>query len=135
MCFGKYVYPNQDQAFVPLELSENQNNCQLEIKAHWIKHQTCLLHGVTGSGKTMIYIKLIQEYLDKGLQVLYLVPEIALTTQLVSRLKYYFGEQLLEYHSDLGLKTKFAVWNAAMKHTQVFIGARSSIFYHLIDWD
>jgi len=124
----KYVYPNQEQAFVPLELSENQNNCQLKIKAHWIKHQTSLLHGVTGSGKTMIYIKLIQEYLDKGLQVLYLVPEIALTTQLVSRLKYYFGEHLLEYHSDLGLKTKSAVWNAAMKHTQVFIGARSSIF-------
>lgn len=124
----KYVYPNLDSAFIPLELSENQLSCQAEIKTHWTKHQTVLLHGVTGSGKTMIYIKLIQEYLDKGLQVLYLVPEIALTTQLVLRLKYFFGERLLEYHSDLGLKTKSAVWNAALKHSQVFVGARSSIF-------
>lgn len=124
----KYVYPNQQQTMIPLELSEVQNNCLAEIKSHWTKHQTSLLHGVTGSGKTMIYIRLIQDYLEQGMQVLYLVPEIALTTQLVMRLKYYFGEQLLEYHSDLGLKTKSAVWNAALQHPKVFVGARSSIF-------
>jgi primosomal protein N' (replication factor Y) len=69
------------------------------IKRHFSEGKTVLLHGVTGSGKTEIYIKLIQKALDSGKQVLYLLPEIALTTQIINRLRRFFGDQVGVYHS------------------------------------
>ena len=81
------------------DLNEHQQRALTEIKRAGTNKQVTLLHGVTSSGKTEIYAHLIREALDQSKQVLFLVPEIALTTQLITRLKRYFGERLLVYHS------------------------------------
>jgi len=80
-------------------LSEAQQIAFLEINNQFKIHQTVLLHGVTSSGKTEIYIKLIEEQIKIGRQVLYLVPEIGLTTQIINRLKTAFGDKAGIYHS------------------------------------
>jgi primosomal protein N' (replication factor Y) len=77
-----------------LVLSDAQETAFNEIKNSLVEKEVCLLHGVTSSGKTEIYIKLIEGYLETGKQVLYLLPEIALTTQLVSRLRLHFGDKV-----------------------------------------
>ena len=88
-----------------------------------------LLHGVTSSGKTEIYVKLILDYLKKNRQVLYLVPEIALTTQLVTRLKKYFGDKLLVYHSKYSLDQRTEIWKIVLNNPgKIILGARSSVF-------
>lgn len=88
-----------------------------------------LLHGVTSSGKTDVYIHLIQEQLAQSKSVLYLVPEIALTTQLTSRLQCVFGDQLLVYHSRISDAERVEIYQAAAQPTpRVIIGARSAIF-------
>lgn len=88
-----------------------------------------LLHGVTSSGKTDVYIHLIQEQLAQSKSVLYLVPEIALTTQLTSRLQCVFGDQLLVYHSRISDAERVEIYQAAAQSTpRVIIGARSAIF-------
>ena len=81
------------------ELNDYQENTLNKIVESFKKHNVTLLHGVTSSGKTELYVKLIDDVIKSGKQVLYLVPEIALTTQLVSRLQQYFGEQVAVYHS------------------------------------
>ncbi len=124
----KYEYPNQSKELIEIQLNAEQESSYEEIKKCLSNQQTVLLHGITGSGKTMMYLKIIQETLLQGKQILYLVPEIALTSQLVMRIKQYLGDDLLEYHSELSMKSKEAVWNAALKLNRVFIGARSSIF-------
>lgn len=93
-------------------------------------NSVCLLHGVTSSGKTEIYINLIKDVLAKGEQVLYLVPEIALTTQLITRLQSYFGEEVLIYHSKYSVNERVEVYNHVKNKTKgkIVIGARSSIF-------
>ncbi len=126
--FAKFEYPEEHKEARPILLSEDQIKARDFILQEWGKKSCVLLHGVTGSGKTMIYLDLMLKCIENGLQVLYLVPEIALTSQLVHRLKAHLAEHLLEYHSDLSPKAKIAVWNAAHKFTKVFIGARSSIF-------
>jgi primosomal protein N' (replication factor Y) len=128
MILDKYEYPNASQEPVAVQLNAEQKVSYDQIKESWKTNSTVLLHGVTGSGKTMIYLKIIQEILAAGKQILYLVPEIALTSQLVLRLKQYLGDDLLEYHSELSIKSKEAVWNAALKLNRVFIGARSALF-------
>lgn len=89
-----------------------------------------LLHGVTSSGKTEVYIHIIKKYLDAGEQVLYLVPEIALTTQLVSRLKYAFGDRVAVYHSKFGINEKAELWSDIRHNLRfpIVVGARSSVF-------
>lgn len=88
-----------------------------------------LLHGVTSSGKTDIYIHLIQDQLHQGKNVLFLVPEIALTTQLTSRLQCIFGDQLLVYHSRISDLERVEIYQAAAQPTpHVIIGARSAVF-------
>jgi primosomal protein N' (replication factor Y) len=114
-----------------LKLSAEQNNAFLEIKELYTNKEVCLLHGVTSSGKTEIYIKLIEEYLETGKQVLYLLPEIALTTQLVGRLRTYFGDKVAVFHSKYNNNERIEVWNQVLKNSQkaqVVIGARSALF-------
>ena len=111
-------------------LNEFQNTALNEIETHFIEKPIVLLHGVTSSGKTEIYIHLIQKVLDEGKQVLYLVPEIALTTQLTSRLKRVFGKRLGVYHSKFSDAERVEIWNNVLKDKtyDVIIGVRSSIF-------
>ena len=114
-----------------LQLSTAQQIAFEGIKASFIQKDVCLLHGVTSSGKTEIYIKLIQEYLQTGKQILYLLPEIALTTQLVGRLRTYFGNKVAVFHSKYSNNERVEVWNQVLinsEKAQVVIGARSSLF-------
>ena len=107
-----------------------------EIKEHFEQNKVTLLHGVTSSGKTEIYVRLIEEVLKKGKQVLYLLPEIALTTQLISRLQAFFGNQLSVYHSKYSVNERVEVWNNVKNHKEkasVVIGARSAIFLPFVD--
>ena len=114
-----------------LLLSTAQQIAFKGIKASFIQKDVSLLHGVTSSGKTEIYIKLIQEYLQTGKQILYLLPEIALTTQLVGRLRTYFGNKVAVFHSKYSNNERVEVWNQVLinsEKAQVVIGARSSLF-------
>jgi len=114
-----------------LQLSLAQQKAFEEIKASFTQKEVCLLHGVTSSGKTEIYIKLIEEYLETGKQILYLLPEIALTTQLVGRLRTYFGNKVAVFHSKYNNNERIEVWNQVLinsEKAQVVIGARSSLF-------
>ncbi|MGB1040713.1 MAG: replication restart helicase PriA, partial [Flavobacteriales bacterium] len=114
------------------ELSASQNIALNEIKTHFEEKNTVLLHGVTGSGKTEIYIQLIQEQIDKGKQVLYLLPEIALTTQIITRVRKKFGDKVGVYHSRYNSNERVEVWNELLKgkesRFQIIIGARSAVF-------
>ena len=117
------------------DLSEAQVHCADEIKSLWASGKDIvLLHGVTSSGKTDIYIHLIQEQLQTSKNVLYLVPEIALTTQLTSRLQKVFGDQLMVYHSRLTdaereeRYKKISNFQSPISNNYVVIGARSAIF-------
>ena len=114
-----------------LQLSEAQQTAFDEIKNSFIQKEVCLLHGVTSSGKTEIYIKLIEEYIKKEKQVLYLLPEIALTTQLVARLRDYFGNKVAVYHSKYSNNERVEVWQQVLERSpkaQIVIGARSALF-------
>ncbi|HYG03093.1 MAG TPA: primosomal protein N', partial [Chryseosolibacter sp.] len=110
-------------------LSEDQEKALQEIIASFNDHTVSLLHGVTGSGKTEIYISLIRKALEGGGQVLYLLPEIALTTQIVQRLKRIFGSSMGVYHSRFSDNERVEVWNGILTGKLKFvIGVRSSIF-------
>ncbi|UQD56812.1 primosomal protein N' [Flavobacterium sp. K5-23] len=114
-----------------LQLSVVQNKAFEEINNSFIEKEVCLLHGVTSSGKTEIYIKLIEGYLHEGKQVLYLLPEIALTTQLVGRLRAYFGNKVAVFHSKYNNNERVEVWNQVLNNSvkaQIVIGARSALF-------
>jgi primosomal protein N' (replication factor Y) len=114
-----------------LQLSTAQQTAFEGIKENFAQKDVCLLHGVTSSGKTEIYIKLIEEYIDSGKQVLYLLPEIALTTQLVGRLRTYFGNKVAVFHSKYNNNERVEVWNQVLQNSekaQVVIGARSALF-------
>ncbi|MGO4773757.1 primosomal protein N' [Flavobacterium sp. W22_SRS_FK3] len=114
-----------------LLLSDAQETAFDEIKNSLLEKEVCLLHGVTSSGKTEIYIKLIEEYLETGKQVLYLLPEIALTTQLVSRLRHHFGDKVAVFHSKYSNNERVEVWRQTLENSnkaQIVIGARSALF-------
>ena len=111
-------------------LSEFQQKAYDEIRTSFKEHSTTLLHGVTSSGKTEIYVKLIQEQLEKGKQVLYLLPEIALTSQIIERLQKYFGGSLSVFHSKYSVNERVEVWNNTLQNkpkAQLVLGARSSM--------
>ena len=113
------------------KLNEPQEVAFSEIKTSFKKHDVTLLHGVTSSGKTEIYVRLIEEVISKGGQVLYMLPEIALTTQLITRLQQYFGEKISVYHSKYSVNERIEVWNNVLnfkQKAQIIIGARSSLF-------
>ena len=109
--------PSQQMAFTSILESFRQKN-------------VCLLHGVTSSGKTEVYIHLIQEALKQGKQVLYLLPEIALTTQITERLKRVFGNRLGVYHSKFPDAERVEIWQKQLRNDEydVILGVRSSIF-------
>ncbi|MGB4415040.1 MAG: primosomal protein N' [Paludibacter sp.] len=111
-------------------LNEFQQTALSDIEKQFKIKPVVLLHGVTSSGKTEIYIHLIQKALDEGKQVLYLVPEIALTTQLTTRLKRVFGKRLGVYHSRFSDAERVEIWNNVLndKSYDVIIGVRSSVF-------
>ncbi|HRS40084.1 MAG TPA: DEAD/DEAH box helicase family protein, partial [Bacteroidia bacterium] len=100
------------------ELSENQQRALQQIQAALLEHPVALLHGVTSSGKTELYIHLIDEQLRAGRQVLYLLPEIALTTQLVQRLQRYFGAAVSVYHSRFNSNERVEVWKQVLHFDQ-----------------
>ncbi|MCF8461577.1 MAG: primosomal protein N' [Flavobacteriales bacterium] len=111
-------------------LTEVQDKAFEELSHSLIDKDAVLLHGVTGSGKTEIYIRLIQEHLANGNQVLYMLPEIALTTQIIKRLQEHFGEKVGIYHSKISDNERVEVWNKQLSDEpyQVILGARSSLF-------
>ena len=114
-----------------LLLSQAQQMAFNGIKDSFTQKEVCLLHGVTSSGKTEIYIKLIEEYLVTGKQVLYMLPEIALTTQLVGRLRAYFGDKVAVFHSKYNNNERVEVWKQVLENSpkaQIVIGARSALF-------
>ncbi|MDB2363947.1 primosomal protein N' [Flavobacteriales bacterium] len=117
-----------------LELSNDQEFALQGIESTFKEKDVILFHGVTGSGKTEVYVRLIKEQLDQGKQVLYLLPEIALTTQLINRLQKYFGTRVGVYHSRYNNHQQVEVWNAVMNEDEehpkydIILGARSSMF-------
>jgi primosomal protein N' (replication factor Y) (superfamily II helicase) len=114
------------------DLSPAQKTALEEIELGFEEDRVCLLHGVTGSGKTEIYVQLIQEQLDQGKQVLFLLPEIALTTQLIQRLSKYFGDQIGVYHSKFNQNERIEIWQHVLNNNpdkfRIILGARSAIF-------
>lgn len=122
----------QGEAVTPeKQLNEFQQKAYTEIKESFQTQNITLLHGVTSSGKTEIYVKLISETISAGKQVLFMLPEIALTTQIISRLQLYFGEKVSVYHSKYSIHERVEVWKNVMnshKKAQIILGARSSLF-------
>ncbi|CAL2108232.1 Primosomal protein N' [Tenacibaculum sp. 190524A02b] len=113
------------------QLNEFQEQAFKEIKSSFENNEVTLLHGVTGSGKTEIYVKLMKEVIEKGKQVLFLLPEIALTTQIITRLQRYFGNQVSVFHSKYSMNERVEVWNNVLENkskAQIILGARSSVF-------
>ena len=118
-------------------LAPSQEVALEKIKTSFKDKQVTLLHGVTGSGKTEIYVELIKEQLEKGKQVLFLLPEIALTTQLIQRLSAYFGDLIGIYHSKFNQNERVEIWNNVLRNNpkrfRIILGARSSIFLPFSD--
>lgn len=110
------------------KLTDQQVEAIKEIKESFIEKSTTLLHGVTGSGKTRVYIELIQEAIDRGEQVLYLLPEIALTTQIITRLQKIFGDDIAVYHSRLNNNERVELWKQIISGKKIILGARSGLF-------
>jgi primosomal protein N' (replication factor Y) (superfamily II helicase) len=116
-------------------LNKYQQQALEEIKTCFEKNQVTLIHGITASGKTEIYIHLIDEVLKQGKQALYLLPEIALTTQIIERLKHVFGTKVGIYHSRLNSQERVEIWKKVLQFQtnpkegyQVVLGARSALF-------
>jgi primosomal protein N' (replication factor Y) len=113
-------------------LSEEQQIALNAVKDHFKTKQTTLLHGATASGKTFIYIDLIRSAIERGESVLYLVPEIALTEQLIKRLEQYFSDKMAVSHSRFSQFEKVEIWQKANKgEIKLLIGPRSSLFMPL----
>jgi primosomal protein N' (replication factor Y) (superfamily II helicase) len=110
-------------------LNEEQERALKETQQLLEEKSTVLIHGVTGSGKTEVYIELIKQYIESGKQVLYLLPEIALTTQIISRLKKRFGNQIGVYHSKFNQNERIEIWQRVLSNEyKIILGARSSLF-------
>jgi primosomal protein N' (replication factor Y) len=118
-----------DQVKETFELNAEQTEAYQKILETYKEKNICLLHGVTGSGKTHIYAQLIQETINQGKQVLYLLPEIALTGQMIKRLKKYFGNQIMLSHSKFNENERVEIWNKLADHKiKIIMGARSALF-------
>jgi primosomal protein N' (replication factor Y) len=117
-----------------ITLNDEQSNAVKSIVENFKEKKVVLLHGITGSGKTEVYIKLIEKVIAQGKQVLFLLPEIALTAQIINRVRLYFGKDVGVYHSRYNQNERVEVWNKVLggvdeKSTyKIIIGARSAIF-------
>jgi len=126
--------PYDDAAFertLPLILTDQQEQAIEPIRnaITEAQHHVCLLHGITGSGKTEVYLQAIQQVIDQGREAIVLVPEIALTPQMVTRFKGRFGSKVAVLHSALSAGEKYDEWRKIQrKEVQVVVGARSAIF-------
>lgn len=113
-------------------LSDDQESALTEIRDVFTHQDVCLLNGVTSSGKTELYIHLIQETIEQGKQVLYILPEIALTSQIINRLRNVFGNKVGIYHSKFSDNERVEVWNTVLNGGEnaysIILGVRSSIF-------
>ena len=112
------------------KLTPHQQEAYQQVKSVFEKKDVCLLHGITSSGKTEVYIQLISDALDAGKQVLYLLPEIALTTQLTNRLQAVFGSDLAIYHSKINDNVRAEIWHKMISDNpyKIIIGVRSAVF-------
>jgi primosomal protein N' (replication factor Y) (superfamily II helicase) len=123
------LYFDEDEFSSDFILSESQQAALISIKDQFEQKDVVLLHGVTSSGKTQIYIRQIEEMINAGKQVLYLLPEIALTTHIIERLRQYFGSSIGVYHSRFNDNERVEVWQKVLNHEyKVVLGARSSVF-------
>jgi len=117
-----------------IALNEEQAQALESIETNFQEKNVVLLHGITGSGKTEVYIKLIEKVIAQGKQVLFLLPEIALTAQIINRLRKYFGKDVGVYHSRYNQNERVEVWNKVLggmgedSTYKIIIGARSAIF-------
>lgn len=118
----------EDELLETSELAAQQVRALTEIKTAFKDKQVALLHGVTGSGKTRVYVELIKEVIANGGQVLYLIPEIALTTQIIMRLEKIFGDQINVYNSRINDNKRVEVWQNVKEGTPLILGARSAMF-------
>ena len=123
------LYYEDNSEFSTFELSHTQQAVLEDIQDQFKEKEVVLLHGVTSSGKTEIYIRLVEEAIAAGKQVLYLLPEIALTTHVIERLRKYFGNDIGVYHSRFNDNERVEVWQKVLNHEyKVVLGARSSVF-------
>ncbi len=110
-------------------LSAGQSAALQSIQSQLTEHPVCLLHGITGSGKTQIFVALINEIMKQGKQALYMLPEIALTAQMIRRLKLYFGNSIAIYHSKFNPNERVEIWNKVKSgEIKIVLGARSALF-------
>ena len=110
-------------------LSDQQQIAFNDIKTQLNTHSVHLLHGITGSGKTQIYVALINQLIQQGQQALYMLPEIALTAQMIRRLKQYFGNHIAIYHSKFNPNERVEIWNKVKSgEIKIVLGARSALF-------
>lgn len=119
-------YLGETEALPPL--SDIQKTTVAEIESGFTESHHALLHGVTGSGKTRIYQEFIQKAMDEGGQILYLLPEIGLTSQIVHRMSRVFGDKVLVFHSKMGIHKRVEIWNATRQGNPLVIAARSGLF-------
>jgi primosomal protein N' (replication factor Y) (superfamily II helicase) len=126
---SRLQFEEEDEEIDAFSLSEQQEVVLGEIKQQFNEKDVILLHGVTSSGKTQIYVKLVEEIIRNGRQVLYLLPEIALTTHVIERLRQYFGADIGVYHSKFNDAERVEVWQKVLNNEyKVVLGARSSVF-------
>jgi primosomal protein N' (replication factor Y) (superfamily II helicase) len=118
----------EDDISEATEMSDQQTKAIYEIGQIFKDKNVVLLHGATGSGKTRVYVELIQKAISQGQQVLYLLPEIALTTQITSRLQIIFGDNIAVYHSRLNGQERVELWQQTLGGKPVILGVRSSLF-------
>ena len=127
----RIIYDGSEENTDLKSLNDYQEKALLDIRKSFEGKKPCLLKGVTSSGKTEVYVKLIEECIQSGKQALYLLPEIALTTQLIGRLQEYFGNLVSVYHSKYNVQERVEVWNNVVglkEKAQIVIGARSALF-------
>ncbi|MCX6268004.1 MAG: primosomal protein N' [Bacteroidetes bacterium] len=134
---SRFELAGQESDTEQIELTGGQQAALKKIRQTFETKEVVLLHGVTSSGKTELYIKLIREVIDKGKQVLFMLPEIALTTQIVSRLRKYFGDRVGVYHSRFNVHERVEIWNSVLntgtsgqpsgRKYDIILGARSSL--------
>ncbi len=129
----RLVYAPKD-VVVDFELTPAQQIAYQQVETAFATKQVSLLHGITSSGKTHVYIKLIEQYIKKGQQVLYMLPEIALTSQIIRRLQKHFGGYIGIYHSKFSQNERVEIWNKVKTgELKIVLGARSSLFLPYLD--